>query len=375
MPEVLVLGATGYTGRLVCEALDCLGADYEIAGRNPAELEALSTTLAKKPRLRLVDVRDDASLDAALAGVTAVANTVGPFVKYGARVVQAAIRAGAHYVDTTAEQSYQHAILANEDEAARQAGIAVITAQACDFAPSYLAGHLLHELLGPVTTLDSWHWLDDYKVSKGTAKSALGMLAESFTAFRNGRHVPMRAKPYATRIRFPFEMADRFAVPFPGGDTVLLPHEIASLRAANNHLTLPMANAHGYAAFTALGPVLSRVVTAKLLANLERAIDNRMDNPDAATRKASSWTVVVRGRTTTGTYWCRVSGKDVYGATGILAAKGALDLARFGTKQAGVVSTGAAFAPRQFLDELRPHGIRYDIFADSGQPISTTKGY
>jgi short subunit dehydrogenase-like uncharacterized protein len=282
---------------------------------------------------------------------------------------------GVHYVDTTAEQAYQHAILASHHEAAKQAGIAVITAQACDFAPSYLAGHLLQELFGPVTTLDSWHWLDDYKVSKGTAKSALGMLAESFTEFRNGRQVPMRGKPYATRIRFPFEFADRFAVPFPGGDTVLLPQEIASLRAANNYLTLPMANAHGYAAFSALGPVLSRVVTTKMLANLERLIDNRMENPDATTRKASSWTVVVRGRTPTGTYWCRVSGKDVYGATGVLAAKGALDLARSGTKQAGVVSTGAAFAPKLFLDQLAPHGMTYNVYADNGHIISNTKGH
>ena len=55
-----------------------------------------------------IDVEDPASLQDGFKDISVVLTTVGPFRRYGAPVVQAALDAGIHYVDTTAEQPFTH---------------------------------------------------------------------------------------------------------------------------------------------------------------------------------------------------------------------------------------------------------------------------
>lgn len=367
--DVLVLGATGYTGRLVAAALDRLGARFALGGRNLAELKALAKSLHANPKVVLVDVRDPDSLDRAFGGVKAVVNTVGPFLQFGQVVVEAAIRNKVHYVDTTAEQSFQRLVRDRYRQAAREAGIAVVTAQAVDFAPSCLAAHILEQRFGPLTRVDSWHWLDNYKVSKGTAQSALGMVGAAFSEFRDGREQPLKVRPYAKRERLPCEAQVRYAVPFPGGDTVLLPAELPALKTARNYLVLPAAQAHGYAAFTAAGPALGKLISPQMSAQMSRLIENKMTNPDTATRQAATWTVLVRGQSAKGTHYARFSGRDVYASTGEIAARGALTLAQRGCRQAGVVSSGAALDAKSFSGQLSECQISFELFNAAGQRL------
>jgi hypothetical protein len=106
---VVVYGASGYTGRLVCEYLREFNIPFIAAGRSKARLEE---ALAAIPGLdtvahEVVEVEHEVgTLSELFAGAQVVCNTVGPFAMFGPQVVEACINAGTHYMDTTGEQDW-----------------------------------------------------------------------------------------------------------------------------------------------------------------------------------------------------------------------------------------------------------------------------
>lgn len=106
---VVVYGASGYTGRLICEYLREYHIPFIAAGRNKARIEE---ALALIPGINTID-HEVAEVEHEVEALTelfsrakVVCNTVGPFAKFGPEVVQACIRAGTHYIDTTGEQDW-----------------------------------------------------------------------------------------------------------------------------------------------------------------------------------------------------------------------------------------------------------------------------
>lgn len=107
---VVVYGASGYTGRLVCEYLREYGIPFVAAGRDEGRLKSsMEANVAgiETADYEVVQVDHDvASLTELFSGASVVCNTVGPFSKYGPEVVEACLASGSHYLDTTGEQDW-----------------------------------------------------------------------------------------------------------------------------------------------------------------------------------------------------------------------------------------------------------------------------
>lgn len=107
---VVVYGASGYTGRLICEYLREYGVPFVAAGRDRAKLEAaMASNVAgiETADVEVVEVEHSVeALTELFTGASVVCNTVGPFSKYGPTVVEASLAAGTHYLDTTGEQDW-----------------------------------------------------------------------------------------------------------------------------------------------------------------------------------------------------------------------------------------------------------------------------
>ena len=107
---VVVYGASGYTGRLVCEYLREYGIPFIAAGRSADKLnEAMKSHVAgiETASYEVVEVQHTtAGLTELFSGASVVLNTVGPFAKFGHEVVQACLAAKCHYTDTTGEQDW-----------------------------------------------------------------------------------------------------------------------------------------------------------------------------------------------------------------------------------------------------------------------------
>src|ERR1700741_1370464 len=102
--NVLVYGAYGHTGRFVVAELLRQGLTPILSRRNSARVPELAGQFPGL-EVRPATVDNGHSLENAVRGTTLVVNCAGPFLDTAVPVAAAAIRAGAHYLDVTAEQA------------------------------------------------------------------------------------------------------------------------------------------------------------------------------------------------------------------------------------------------------------------------------
>jgi short subunit dehydrogenase-like uncharacterized protein len=359
-PPILVYGATGFTGRLVVAALEQAGRSCVIAGRNRAALDALSSSLPSRPEVRVADAADRDALLKAFAGVGAVVSTVGSFRRFGMPVVRAAVDLGVHYVDTTGEQSYQMQVYEELHRRAISTGATVVTGAAFEYTFSYLGAAILHERSGPLLTVSSYYLAEAFHPTIGTARSALAMLGEELVAFRDGKLVPLATGGGAREVRFPGETPPYFAVPIPGGDAVMLPLDIPPLQSASCHILLPKWQASGLARLIALQPRVRSLLTPGRIATLDRMLARWHRDPTDAERASNPWKVFVHGQTPSGSHVFVATGSDVYAISGVTAAHTAMRLADGRGRDGGVMTTGKALPAIEFLDAMKPFGVRWE---------------
>lgn len=106
---VVVYGASGYTGRIICEYLRELNVPFIAAGRNKDRVQDVVSHIPgiETADYDIAEVEHTAeALTELFAGAKVVCNTVGPFISYGDEVAQACLNVGAHYLDTTGEQNW-----------------------------------------------------------------------------------------------------------------------------------------------------------------------------------------------------------------------------------------------------------------------------
>ena len=104
--RIVLFGATGYTGRLTAEALVARGAKPVLAARNAGALSELADELGGGLETAVADVSRPESVGALVSKGDVMVSTVGPFARWGGPAIEAAIRVGAAYLDSTGESSF-----------------------------------------------------------------------------------------------------------------------------------------------------------------------------------------------------------------------------------------------------------------------------
>ena len=159
--DVVLFGATGFTGQLVAERLverAPEGTRIALAGRSLAKLGSVRDGLGPRAAgwpLLLADSANESTLTKLARSTVAIASTVGPYAKYGLPLVEACAKAGTHYVDLTGEVLFMRASADAYDEMAKASGARIVHSCGYDSIPSDLGVLLLHEAAGPLgqTTL------------------------------------------------------------------------------------------------------------------------------------------------------------------------------------------------------------------------------
>lgn len=140
--DVVVLGATGFTGRLVAEHLQRTQADsnlrWAVAGRNPDKLAAVCEDLGVHVERIIVDTTDLDALRTLAARTRAIATTVGPYALYGENVVAACAERGTHYCDLTGEVPWMRRMIDTYDAMATANGARIVHTCGFDSIPSDL---------------------------------------------------------------------------------------------------------------------------------------------------------------------------------------------------------------------------------------------
>ena len=148
--DLILWGATGYTGRLVAEHLARRapsGLRWAIGGRDAARLAELRETLAVDIETVVGDSLDASSMRRVASRARVVASTAGPFARLGTPLVEACVAAGTDYCDITGEVHWVRSLIDRLHVAARESGARIVPCCGFDSIPSDLGVWMLSQQL------------------------------------------------------------------------------------------------------------------------------------------------------------------------------------------------------------------------------------
>ena len=175
--DLIIYGASGFTGRLAVEYLDENYSDlnWAIAGRNEDKLVNISKNSKCKPDYFIADSEDNENLLRIASKTRVIASLAGPFNKYSNNLVTQCVEAGTHYLDITGENIWVRDLIDKHHEAAEKKQIKIIPSCGYDSIPSDMGCFYLQRSLNQeLQRIDGYH-RGNGGVSGGTIESAFSM--------------------------------------------------------------------------------------------------------------------------------------------------------------------------------------------------------
>lgn len=215
--EVVVYGATGYTGKLIMKHLADLEIPFIAAARSMSRLKeqcALVPEL-KNADYKMVEVKhEEEALIELLKGKKVVYNVVGPFMQLGETVVKAALAANCHYLDTTGETDWMFFLRDQYGEKFTNKSLLLAPASAYMWTAGMVAAELALETPG-IDSLDILYFADS-STSTTSTKSFLRMCTKPQYYLQNNA---LKMWPYAQAydVKSPDQHRIYKALPWSGG--------------------------------------------------------------------------------------------------------------------------------------------------------------
>ena len=193
--DVIVWGATGFTGRLVAEYLALtygVGRQlrWAIAGRSADKLASIASMVSESqaeelPQL-LADINDPDSIDQLVQKTRVICTTVGPYALYGSVMVEACVKHGTHCCDLTGETPWMRKMIDQHQTAAESSGAKIVHTCGFDSIPSDIGVYFLQQCMREKYSVQAAEI--KYRVvssaggvSGGTVASMMNMMDEAKT--------------------------------------------------------------------------------------------------------------------------------------------------------------------------------------------------
>jgi short subunit dehydrogenase-like uncharacterized protein len=363
--DIILFGATGFTGKLVAEYLskhaNTENISWAIAGRDAEKLMVVSNALSEnKPAIITADVNDVISLKNMVSQTKILMSTVGPFNRYGKDVVTSCIESGTHYLDITGEPSFVADLYNNHFQSAADHKACIVNCCGFDSIPADFAAWLTAKKLP----------LHEPKALKGyistTAVQALHMEVKKESIKTKIRRHPDAPK-IPLKVHFSKDISG-WAIPMP----VVDPHIV---KRSAYRLPGDYGVAVSYGQFfvrSSFSKVLKTVVPIVMASFLVRfkGFRDRLykkfkpgTGPDEKRRAVTKFEAICVGTSTTSTARTVISGGDPgYNETAKMFSQSAftlLDKIKNNTITFGVLTPVEAFG-EELVHRLRREGIRIE---------------
>jgi hypothetical protein len=359
---VVVYGASGYTGQLICEYLREYHIPFVAAGRDKARI---SEALDRVPGLdtvphEVIEVEHQVGpLTELLSGASVVCNTVGPFAQYGGEVVEASLAAGCHYLDTSGEQDWL--IRCDETYGPQMAAAGLLLSPS--LAQMYTTGEIAASICLETPGLDTldievfWKGLPTIASTRTILVNAA--LAKAYYLEQN-QYVEWPADGGLYSVVVPGQHETGLALPWGGtSHPVWFKRDprVANVRALGGvfNRALMLGVPQIVAAATEQIKDLPRAEQYAALSEQAAAVMNQMpprENPRVNTSLDSVYASGPLGRA-----HCVLHGNCNYKQTGVLQAYGAYALLQQPPRRVGFASGCQAFGHRELLGVLRGFGL------------------
>jgi len=339
--RVMVVGATGFTGQLICRHLQAHQLDYTVAGRDEKELKNL---FPGHERI-VIDVMDESRLEKPLDRCDILINAVGPFNLWGHQLVTAAAERGLTYLDICGEQHFVKHCLDQIDPMARKNHALIINS--CAFE-SMVADLMVAEICDPTVDyedISTFYHFSNPGSSGGTKFSM--KLARYFPAYRLRNRQLEAAAPMShqreIRINGLRNLYWAAFVPYP--EVVFFQREYKLMNGASHylfadHLSAPLVPDRNR----------SKADMQKIVARFQRG---HRDNPTEAEMDRQRFSLAAIAATPGGkNKQILVQGKNMYHLTAELIARCVMTLAVEPPEDCGVRTPAQVFAHADLLKAL-----------------------
>lgn len=358
--RIVLFGATGYTGELTARELAGIGERPVLAARDGARVRALADELGGL-EWAVADVARPESVRALVERGDVLVSCVGPFARWGAPAVEAAIDAGAHYLDSTGETPFIRRIFEQWGPRADAAGCALLTAMGYDWVPGNLAAALaLTDAGDEATRVAVGYFLKGAAgMSGGTRASAAGVFLEPSFAWRGGRIVTERGG--ARGRSFLVDGRTRKALSAGSSEHFALPPSFPGLQEVDVYLGWFGGASDALRAVSLGLSIATRVplVRGALGEVIGRAVKGSTGGPDAEARAASGSAIVAEACDGAGRVVGRahLDGVNGYDFTAGMLAWGARAAAAGRLQGTGALGPVAAFGLPALSEGVRAAGI------------------
>jgi short subunit dehydrogenase-like uncharacterized protein len=387
MYDVVLFGATGFTGALTAEYLAehaPAGCRWTIAGRDKGKLAAVRDLLSIVDEPMVADISSPDSLRTLAESARVVITTVGPYIQYGEPLVAACAAAGTDYVDLTGEPEFVDRMFLLYHEKAKETGARIVHACGFDSIPHDLGAYFTVQQLpeGVPITIDG-HVRASATISGGTLHSAV-FAASRFRENLGTARARRAADPRPTdrRIRTPLGALHRighlWAVPLPTIDPQIVGRSAAALPRYGPDFTYRhFAAVRNLTTIAGAGAGLATLGVLAQIPPARRFLLNRLKPGDgpSAERRAKSWfTVRFAGEGGGQRVVTEVAGGDPgYTETAKMLAESALCLAFDNLPAVSGQLTPAVAMGDALISRLRARDIVFQVL-DGPTPTDPSTG-
>ncbi|XP_077200408.1 saccharopine dehydrogenase-like oxidoreductase [Paroedura picta] len=417
--QLVVFGASGFTGQFVVEELARVAAEDElrasvrwaVAGRSKEKLRAVLERAAEKlgkaelkseVDIILCDVSDPTSLADMAKQAAIVLNCVGPYRFFGEPVVKACVENGASYIDISGEPQFLEGMYLKYNDKAAEKGVYVVGSCGFDSIPADMGVlYTRNNLKGTLTAIESFLNIQSGPegscIHDGTWKSAVYGFADQENLKKIRRQIGHKSLPViGAKLKrrgavFYSNELSQYSIPFMGSDVAVVKR---TQRYLHTHLQETPVQYAAYATVGGIGSVIKLMFAGllflilvkfnfgrKLLVKYPEFFSGGYFTKDGPTQKqmeGSSFEMTFFGEGYSvgqdpkegkpNVKICtQVKGPEAgYVATPIAMVQAAVVLLKDKSslpKQGGVYSPGAAFAKTKLIDRLNNHGIEFSVIS------------
>ena len=221
--DLVVFGASGYTGKLVAEYIqnEYVGDQslkWALAGRNKDKLAGIKEDLNLESDLTIleVDSNDQESLDAMTSAAKCILTTVGPYQLYGSNLVESCAKNGTDYVDLTGEPGWMYEMINEHKEAAKKSGARIVFSCGFDSIPFDLGVYFVQQAVRDKFGKPAQH-------VRGRVKAMNGEFSGGTIASLGATMATLKEKPELIKVLAnPFSLTEGFEGPTQLDDSKVL---------------------------------------------------------------------------------------------------------------------------------------------------------
>jgi short subunit dehydrogenase-like uncharacterized protein len=360
---VIVYGASGYTGRLVCEYLREYNIPFIAAGRSADKLEAaMKSNVAgiETASYEVVEVQHTAdALTRLFKGASVVLNTVGPFARFGHEVVQACLASKCHYTDTTGEQDWLITLEAEYGSKFAAAGLLLSPGLAQMYTTGEIAAQLCLDTPG-LDTLDiAVFWGGSPTIASTQTILVNAAMSKAYYLEQN-QYVEWPADTGLQTLSIPGQHEGALALPWGGTSHPVWfkkDPRVANVKVLGGvfnrplMLGVPQIVAAAIKATEGLNADDRYAALAKTAASVMNSMPPR-ENP-----RINKSVDSVHASGPLARAHCTIFGNCNYKQTGLLQAYAAASLLQQAPKRVGFASGCQAFGHHELLGTLRSFGL------------------